>query len=499
MIVLINPNLIAQKNDLLTTGIVYMPISLAYFAGVLRKNSYEFKVIDAFGENPSQIRVKGNFVIQGLNEREVVGLIPETIRIIFIYASNISYYISLVSIVKEIRQKFPEVPVVVIENTQAVTSYSLREVQEDLYKNGIDYILTGEPEKRGIELIESIINKNAGLETIDGIGYKLNNETIYRYPKKRIENLDEISFPAWDFFPLNNYWKLKYSHGPLETGKYLPLLSSRGCPYGCRFCLMPCVSNRKWISRSAKNIAAEMEYSLEHYGVSEFHFEDVNPTVSETRIRELCKEIMNRKLKIIWKLVSGTKVETIKNEETIDLMAKAGCNYISISPETGSKRILQLMNKPFDLEHAVNIIKKMYKSNIFSQACFVLGFPGEDNEDIKLTEKMVKKLTRVGVDEIAVFIVTPVPGADLFAEFKGYYNFSQLTFSPDWRKDYNRLNMERIKLYVIFLLYKTLFNFSRIAVQPLRFMKRTFKTKMEMIPYRALKMKVLIWRAKNGL
>lgn len=499
MIILINPNLIAQKNDLLTTGIVYLPVGLAYFAAVLRTHSYEFKVIDAFGEKPTQIRVKGNFVIQGLHEKEVVNLIPETVRIVFIYASNISYYISLAGIVKEIKKGFPEIPVVVIENTQAVTSFSLRDVQEDLHNNGVDYILTGDPEKRGIELIESIINKNEGLETIDGIGYKANTETIYRHPEKRIENLDEIPFPAWDLFPLNNYWQLKYSHGPLETGKYLALLTSRGCPYGCRFCLMPGVSNRRWTSRSAKNVVAEMEYNQEHYGVSEFHIEDVNPTVSETRIRELCQEIISKKLKIIWKLVSGTKVETINNEETIDLMAKAGCNYISISPETGSKRVLRLMNKPFDLEQAINIIKKMHRSNIFSQACFVLGFPGEDKNDIKLTEKMVKKLTLVGVDEIAVFIITPVPGADLFAEFKGYFNFSQLTFSPDWRKDYNYLNRERIKLYVTFLLYKTFFHIGRIAVQPLRFIKRTFKTKMEMTPYRALKMKALIWRAKDGL
>ena len=88
-----------------------------------------------------------------------------------------------------------------------------------------------------------------------------------------------------------------------------------------------------------------------------------------------------------------------------------------------------------------------------------MGFPGEDKSDIDATEKLVKDMTRAGADEIAVFIITPVPGSELFGEFKGYYNFSQLNFSPDWRKDYAFLNSERLKLYATFLFNKVFFIF----------------------------------------
>ena len=78
-------------------------------------------------------------------------------------------------------------------------------------------------------------------------------------------------------------------------------------------------------------------------------------------------KIINRKLKIHWKICAGTKIESIKNEETIDLMQKSGCRYISISPESGSKNVMKSINKPFNLKHANRIIKRMNDKNIFSK------------------------------------------------------------------------------------------------------------------------------------
>ncbi len=491
MIVLINPNLIAQRSDLFTTGVVYMPIGLAYFAAALKKAEYDFKVIDAFGDNPKKAAVVENFLIQGLNTQEVVDRIPVNAGIIFIYASNVTYYLALTNILKAVKARFPQAQAVIMENTQAVTSYSLKEVQEDLYNNGADFILTGEPEIRGLDLIRAIEGKGT-LEDIDGLGYKRGGIIYYRYPEKRIDNLDALGFPAWEYFPLDNYWNLKYGHGPFETKKYLPILTSRGCVYGCRFCLMPFFSAHKWLARTAKNIVDEMEYMQRYYGVSEFHVEDVNPTILDERTREICREILRRGLKVIWKLVSGTKVETIKNEETLELMAKSGCNYISISPESGSEKVLELMDKPFNLNHAVNMVKKMNSLKIFSQVCFVLGFPGEGKDEIRATRKIAKEMAGAGADEIAVFIITPVPGSELFKEFKGYYNFSQLNFSPVWRRDYSFLNSQRMGLYAVFLFNKILFHFPKIITQVLRFLIKSFKTKMEMVLYRTFQMSLLL-------
>ena len=155
------------------------------------------------------------------------------------------------------------------------------------------------------------------------------------------------------------------------------MLSSRGCPYPCNFCVIPQTNERKWRSRSPDNVVKEIEYFRENLDIDEFHFEDLNPTVNDNRTKELCNLIIKKNLKITWKIVAGTKVESIKDFETVKLLKESGCNYISISPESGSKDLMKEINKPFNYEHAIKIIKEMKKNKIFSQACFVIGYPGE--------------------------------------------------------------------------------------------------------------------------
>ena len=118
-------------------------------------------------------------------------------------------------------------------------------------------------------------------------------------------------------------------------------------------------------------------------------------------------------------------------------MAKAGCKYISISPESGSMKIMKKIGKPFDINHAYKIVKSMNENKIFSQACFVLGYPGENKDDLKLTKNMILNLTKNGIDEIAIFIITPIPGSEIFDTIGGYNNLSELNFSPNWRRDYS--------------------------------------------------------------
>jgi radical SAM superfamily enzyme YgiQ (UPF0313 family) len=296
-------------------------------------------------------------------------------------------------------------------------------------------------------------------------------------------------------FPLENYWGLHFAHGPLTSKRYLPLLTSRGCPYQCRFCVIPETNNKNWRMRSAKNVVDEMEHFARTYKVGEFHFEDVDPTVSDKRIREMCSEIINRNLNITWKIVSGTKIETIRNEETVNLMAKAGCRYVSISPESGSPHVLKLMNKPFNLYHAERLAAYMSRSGIRLQVCFVIGFPGESEEDLQMTQDLVHRLTRKGIDEIALFISTPVPGSAIYESFHGYKSLSELNFSPVWRKDYVRLNRFRLNLYRQFLFWKLLYHPLKLLRQILNFLLRRFETKMEMTPYRAM---VFKWRDIRG-
>jgi radical SAM superfamily enzyme YgiQ (UPF0313 family) len=472
-----------------------MPITLAYTAATIREAGYAVKVIDAFAEKPYQSNRDGKFLFLGLPYKEILSRISQDVEAVFIFAINLTNHKSCAGIVQAVKREYPELPVIVLENTQAVTAYALAQVAHEFFQIGADYIITGESEQRSLRLLKALTtsgNKDL-IGQIDGIG----TPSSYVEPNGFIpsDELDKMPYPAWDLFPLENYWKLRFAHGPQESKRYLPLLTSRGCPYPCRFCVVPSTNKQKWRPYSAKRVVDEIEYYTKRFNVKEFHIEDLNPTISDKRVREICEEILNRKLDITWKLAAGTKVESIRSEETIDLMAKAGCSYISVSPETGSPQVLRNMRKPFDLEHAVRLVNRMNQVHIRSQACFVLGFPGEDDDDRQMTREMVHDLTRKGVDEIALFIITPVPGSSIYEDFQGYQNLSELNFSPTWRKDYKKLSQFRLRLYASFLFWKIRYHPAKIIRQAINFLLRRFETKMEMVPYRALILHWLGYRA----
>lgn len=485
MITLINPHLVTQLGDFLGSGIPYMPVTLAYLASALSPR-HEVQVIDCFGENPTQIWYAHNQMVQGLTYKEVTAKIAPDTETVIVYFSTIQASAVVFDLVSRIKVAFADIPVIIIENSQAVIGCSLEYMLEDLFGAGADYVILGECEERTSQLLDFILRENRNaLPTIDGVCYQHNGTVIKVDKKQPIEDLDQLPFPRWDLFPLQNYWDIGYAHGPLEGNKYLALMTSRGCPFQCNFCVIPSTNDRKWRARSPKNVVEEIEYLSSRFGVSEFHWEDVNPTASEKRIVAICNLIIEKNLHVKWKLASGSKIETL-GLSTLELMKKAGCNYISFSPETGSPRVLKLMNKPFNHRHALAMVRKMNELGISSQACFVLGYPGEEKDDLQITRQYVRQLVRAGADEIALFIMTPIPGTKTFGQVSGFKDLSELTFSPTWRDDYKDLARFRTKVYFEFLLWKTVFHPRKVLAQGINFLTRSFKSKAEMNVYRLL-------------
>jgi len=482
--IFINPQLIVQQNDKFTTGIVYMPITLAYVISSFKKNNIKTKLIDLYGANPTNCFKHEKSLIFGDSIKDIDQTELKAANCFFINANQIGNHSSILEIIKFLKKKYPSTPIIILENAQAVTAYSLSKVKDEFLDLECQYILIGDLENIAIEVYKNLENPEY-LSNINGIITK----TFCNDKINFIKNLDELNFPAWEDFALENYWKLGYAHGPLSSKRYLPILSSRGCPYPCNFCVIPQTNERKWRSRSPENVVSELEYFMDKLKITEFHFEDLNSTVNDTRTKELCNLIIDKKIKIKWKIVAGTKVESIKDKETVMLLKKSGCNYISISPESGSAELMKDINKPFNYNHALKIVKEMNKNKIFSQACFIVGYPGETIVDLKKTRKMIFDLTKRGIDEIAVFIITPIPGSKIYEKFDGFNNLSNLTFTPTWRVDYKMLSKERFIMYSIFLLTKIIFHPIKIFRQILNFFTKKFDTKMEMVPYKVLKLR----------
>ena len=119
--------------------------------------------------------------------------------------------------------------------------------------------------------------------------------------------------------------------------------------------------------------------------------------------------LIKKKLCINFYFVSGTKLETIKIDQ-LSKFSNAGCKYISFSPESGSRNLMSIIGKKFNYDHGIEIVKNCKNKNIRTQACFVIGHPQERFVDYLLSLKYMIKLTIFGLDEIAVFIISPFSG-----------------------------------------------------------------------------------------
>src|SRR3989344_8106626 len=223
---IINPNIITQKGDFFGSGIPFFPITLAYTASYLKEKGHIIQVIDAFGENPKQITETKEQFIQGLNIEEIIRKIEKDTQAIIMYASLVITHNANIQLLTQIRKQY-NIPIIVLENIHSVVGYSLMKVQEEFFNAGANFLVLGDPEQKCIEIINAIETKQPPQTA--GIIFKWNNLIISKPIKNYPRDLDSLPFPAWDLFPIKNYWELAYSHAPMNKN-YLPLLTSRGCP-----------------------------------------------------------------------------------------------------------------------------------------------------------------------------------------------------------------------------------------------------------------------------
>ena len=99
---IINPQLLFNSKDKLTTGIVYLPIAIASISANLKKNSIDHKVLDLFGNKPKQISKLDNFFVLGENIEQYSEEIS-AYDAIFVYANQVINHLSALNIIKQIR------------------------------------------------------------------------------------------------------------------------------------------------------------------------------------------------------------------------------------------------------------------------------------------------------------------------------------------------------------------------------------------------------------
>ena len=286
--------------------------------------------------------------------------------------------------------------------------------QETLENDSVDYVVIGEGEKPLFQLLQNIDNPSY-LSKILSLGYKENNKININDRSMDFIDLNTIGILDFSVIDIEKY--IKYAE---ERSKYraLGLVVSRGCMLKCSFCVDGRHSSFKdsWRAIDPSILVQQIKYYIEKYKIEGIWFKDSTFTMNKKWILSFCQELEKENINIKWSC--NTRVDTV-DEEVLSNIKKAGCETIWFGVESGSERILKLLNKKIDKDKVITAFKLCEKYKIRAWANFMIGVPTETLEDIEQTYKFAIDLDKLSnVDNVHLTIYTPFPGTPLYEQFQ---------------------------------------------------------------------------------
>ncbi len=367
-IFILNPFLFTGKLSRLSRK--RQPLSLAYIASLLR-NDYEIKLLDANALNLGLEKTISE--IKKFNPEILILTSTPIDRWEVPSHAHIKFLIEgLVKIINSLQISY----IILTGSHGSVMPGWL------LKKARINFIVRNEPELTVVNLVKSIVNKK-DFSQIKGISFLRDDKIVNTPDAERNKDLDNLPFPAYDLLPMKKYG---YTYPDIPKPFSL-IMSSRGCPFNCIYCLKTMMKDL-YIVRNPENVVDEIKYLADNFNIKGIYFQDWEFTINRDRVYQICDLIIGNKLDIKW----GCNVRASDiDEEIIKKMKKAGCVRINIGFETGSQKLLDIAKKNIkieDMQKAIDICKE-YNINIGIYS--ILNLPGETRETIKETEKFLAK------------------------------------------------------------------------------------------------------------
>ena len=383
-IALINPPLLHG----VARHITGIPIGIGYLAAVAEKNGCDVKVIDCLPLEMDFDQMK----------REVTSFDPDIIGI----TSMTATFPSAIQAAHTLKQSCPEAltvlggPHVSFMDTQTLEEYP-----------DVDVVVRKEGEETLLELVDYVA-KEKKLDQVAGITFRKNGDIIQTPDRPFIENIDNLPYPAYHLFPLE-----KYQPGrSLFKKNILPIMTSRGCPFQCSFCLASKMVGKSFRARSPKNIVNELEWLKNEHGAEAFSFLDDTLTLDKTRCHKLFDLMQKRKVNLPWNC--QTRTDQI-SQDTLIKMKKAGCKFVSFGVETGSPELLRAMGKGTTVQQNENAVRWAKKAGLVVAISMIIGYPGETAETLKESFDFIN---RVKPNMVYLCNPAPYPGTPLYGHVK---------------------------------------------------------------------------------
>lgn len=269
-----------------------------------------------------------------------------------------------------------------------------------------DIVVIGEAENTLQELIDCRISAGA-LDEVRGIAFRDGNDVRVNPRNNPVRNLDSIPFPAWEFFPMEQYTTCLKFPGMRPGDKAFPILSSRGCSNRCNFCYRMEKGIR---ARSVGNVVQEMRFLHDNYGITYFFFVDELFIFSKKRVIDFARELKQSGLKVLMAVESRVDVF---DEEIADILKDIGCVFINIGFESTSQKVLDTINKNVTVEQNIRAAEIAKNKGIGLGLNSLWGEPGDDEETLKNNAAFIMKHNLY--DQVrTIRPVTPYPGCDLY-------------------------------------------------------------------------------------
>jgi len=274
--------------------------------------------------------------------------------------------------------------------------------EDFLQHSNIDYVVRGEGE---ITLLEILEGKE--ISEINGLSYHQGSIFIHNRDREPVKDLDTLPVPEYERLPMIKYLP------SVDTAKRLPvfhLMTSRGCPMKCIFCVGNLMFNKTWRMQSVERMLEECEIAVKKFGARQIRFIDDNFVLNNKRVEEFSKGMIKNGLhkKVIWSCAA--RVDSV-TEDILPLMKKAGCFLIYYGIESGNEGILKKINKKINKQQIIRATALTRKSGLESRASFVIGLPTETEDNILETIDFARNLE---LDYASFSIAVPYPGTELY-------------------------------------------------------------------------------------
>ncbi|WOJ90497.1 radical SAM protein [Methylocapsa polymorpha] len=301
---------------------------------------------------------------------------------------------------------------------------------------GADAVCTHEAELVLPDILRAV-KEGRSFDDCSGIVFRAGEEIVRRPGGSIPEDLDQLPYPAYHLFDIDRIAPKSYNGWGAK--KSIHLMTSRGCPFQCTFCINSLLNDREYKAesfgadfvgskkalrhRSPDSVIKEIDFLRHRYGITDFHFADEEFITHKDHLLRMCAAL--KKANVTW---STSARADWASEEKLAAMKDAGCRYIIFGIESGSQTIVDLMGKKAKVARVAEGIVNCYKVGMRFIPNFMIGYPGETTETIRESVAFCKALKI----RFSPAFVTLFPNSSLF-----HGNKHKVT---DWESYYSTLS-----------------------------------------------------------